>query len=121
MRMQGLVRWMAGAVAVLAVALAHAEPPWASHPPAGRAAGPRWGLRAPAEAFYPPGAYRLVGDEMREPSRASAGFANTPPPLRGGSIRDAVTRYSEERGGFADPPRQAPRGNNGQPQEKHRH
>jgi hypothetical protein len=109
---------MAGAVGVLAVVLAHAAPPYASaHPhaaPRPHAAAPRWGLRAPAaESFYSPSGLHWINNDVRAVSPPRPVFNGAPPRS---SIRDAVTRYSEERGGFvAQPARPAMRENSPPP------
>lgn len=115
MRKQALGRIIVQCAAALAclfgAAFAHAER--GREPqrlPAGIGAGyvAHWGLRPSYGGFdaAPQGAYRPVSEQWRPLARQPENGEGGPP--RGGSIRDAVTRYNEERGGerpFPPPPR----------------
>lgn len=112
-------RWAAGALGVLLVSLACAQPPHgagrglgggygAAHggearPGANAYGQQRWGLR-PTPSY---GRYAAQGSPYRPISAEARGVPHPPDgtvPMRAGSIRADVTRYNEERGGRPMPP-----------------
>jgi hypothetical protein len=113
MRQQGfkriIVQWVAGVACLVGSSLACADHPYRAHRAESMPHAPGirvngygspWGLRPSYSGLYaiqPGGGYRPVSDELRSMGRPPANGEGQP--SRGGSIRDAVTRYNEERGG----------------------